>query len=172
MGHEPRTSFAALVEKGEMVLIRLDEKLRAYVKWIIHAQENLLKEAVDRITSSWERERKVLSRGELPDFSLGGFVLVARRRKAARNEKLVSEWTGPWGLVSDDREHVYTIEHTVSGETRDAHIASMRFHAHRELRVARRLQNSFQHLERQEEFHISGIVSAKTLHERTSIPCW
>ena len=36
-------------------------------------------------------------------------------------QKLVSEWTGPWKVASDDREYVHTVENMVSGEVQDAH---------------------------------------------------
>ena len=163
MGREPRTSFAVLVEeKEELELNPVDEdKLRQHVRGIIDAQEQLQREAVERRGAVRERERNLRSRGELPHFTVGDFVLVARTRKAGRNAKLMSEWTGPWRVVSDDREHVYAVEHIVSGEVRDTHVARMRFYADKDLHVTRRLMEIFQHLEHQAEYHIEGIDKIK-----------
>lgn len=61
-------------------------------------------------------------------------------------------------LASEDKEHVYTIEGTVSGDVSDTHVARIRFHADKYLHVMRRMQDTFQHLECQAEFNITRLV--------------
>ena len=70
----------------------------------------------------------------------------------------MSTCTGPWRVVNDDREHVYVVEHIVTGVTRDVHVACMRFHADRHLNVTKRLKDVFQYQEHQGEYHIRCIT--------------
>ena len=58
-------------------------------------------------------------------------------------------------------EYVYVVENIVSGETRDVHVARMRFYADRDLKVDKRLCDVFQHQEHQGEYHIRGITAVK-----------
>ena len=39
----------------------------------------------------------------------------------------MSTWTGPWRVANDDKEHVYAVQHLVTAELRDIHVARMRF---------------------------------------------
>lgn len=64
-------------------------------------------------------------------------------------------------MLNDHCEHVYVVGHIVNGETRDVHMARMRFFANRHLQVDRPLQNAFQHSENQGEQYIRGIADAK-----------
>ena len=142
MGREPRTAFAALVEETEEVEITPvdEEKLRQYVRGIFEAQEQLQRETVERSESERQRARQAISRGDLPHFTVGDYVLVARARKGGRHAKLMNTWTRPWKVVSDDREHVYTVEYIISGDVHDAHVARLKFYADKELNVTRRIQ--------------------------------
>ena len=93
--------------------------------------------------------------------TVGDFVLVAHVRKCGKHAKLVSEWTGPWQVLSDDREQVNTVEHIVPREARDTHVARMRFYADKELHVTKRMRGIFQQLEHQAEFHFPSIEGCK-----------
>lgn len=73
---------------------------------------------------------------------------------------MVSEWTGPWRVVSEDRGHVDTVDHIVSRDVCDAHVARMRFYAIKESNVTKR-QNIFQELEHQAEFHVANVGGCK-----------
>ena len=108
-----------------------------------------------------QHSRARASHGTLPHFTVGDYVFVARVRKQGKHKKLVSTWTGPWRVVNDDREHVYIVENIVTGETRDVHVARMRFYSDRHLQVTKRLQDVFQHREYQGEYHIRGITDVK-----------
>ena len=163
MGREPQASFSVLVEEREELDITSveEDKLQAHVKGIIEAQEQLQQCAVERRGTHRERERRRRSRGELPNFTVGDFVLVARVRKEGRHAKLMSQWTRPRKVVSDYREHVYTVEHIVTGGVRDTHVARMRFYANKDLKTTRRLQDVFQHIEHQAGYHIASIAGFK-----------
>ena len=69
-------------------------------------------------------------RGEtLPHFTVGDYVLVARLSRQGKHSKLMGTWTGPWRVATDDKEHVYAVQHLVTAELRDVHVARMRFYA-------------------------------------------
>ena len=53
------------------------------------------------------------------------------------------------------------MEHIVSGEVRDYHVARMRFYADKNLHVTRRLMDLFQHLEHQAGYHIEETDKMK-----------
>ena len=69
----------------------------------------------------WERGKT------LPHFTVGDYVLVARVSTQGKHRKLMSTWTGPWRVAKDDKEHVYALQHLVTVELRDVHVARMRF---------------------------------------------
>jgi len=70
----------------------------------------------------------VWDRGKtLPHFTVGDYVLVARVSRQGKHRKLMSTWTGPWRVANDDKEHVYAVQHLVTAELRDVHVARMRF---------------------------------------------
>ena len=45
----------------------------------------------------------------------------------------------------------------MSGDVRDAHVAGMKFYADNDLNVTKKIQDIFQHMEHQAEYHIDGI---------------
>lgn len=67
-----------------------------------------------------------------------------------------------------DREHMYTVEHIVSEEVRDNHVAWMRFYAERELYVTKGTQEIPQQLEHQAEFHDASTAEYKKAARVTS----
>lgn len=79
----------------------------------------------------------------MPQFTVGDYVLVARIRRVGSHPKLMSKWVGPWRVVNDDKEHVYTIEVIVTGKTRDVHVVRIRFYADWALEVDGPLQQLF-----------------------------
>ena len=52
---------------------------------------------------------------------------MARVSRKDKYRKLMSTWTGPWRVANDDKEHVYGVQHLVTAELRDVHVARMRF---------------------------------------------
>lgn len=62
-----------------------------------------------------------------------GYMLVAKVTRQGRHHKLIVTWTGQWCVVNDDRDHPHVVQNIVSGETRDAQVARMRFHCHAKL---------------------------------------
>eukprot|EP00904_Undaria_pinnatifida_P002185 jgi/Undpi1/11968/HiC_scaffold_4.g01667.m1 len=73
----------------------------------------------------------------------------------------MSTWTGPWRVANDDKEHVYSVQHLVTGELRDFHVVRMRFYADDQLEITGELPKDFQQLENHGEYHIRGISAIK-----------
>ena len=90
---------------------------------------------VDAAMARFERHR-VWDRGKtLPHFSVGDYVLVARVSRQGKRRKLKSTLTGPWRVANDDKEHVYAVQHSVTAELHDVHVAMMRFYADDQLEI-------------------------------------
>jgi len=160
MGRHPRTTLDVLVEENAegVSLSPVDpQELRNRVQQVTAAQEALHVQIVERVKQARQQSRERASRGQLPHFTVGDYVLVARVRQPGKNSKLESTWTGPWQVTNDDKEHVYTVRNIVTGETRDVHVTRMRFYADSALEVTQPLQEVFQSIEQQGEYHIRSI---------------
>ena len=115
---------------------------------------------VDAAMARFERHR-VWDRGKtLPHFTVGDYVLVARVSRQGKRRKLKSTLTGPWRVANDDKEHVYAVQHSVTAELHDVHVAKMRFYADDKLEITGEL-TVIQQLENQSEYHIRIISGIK-----------
>lgn len=68
----------------------------------------------ESFNSSRKRSRDAHSRGELPQFSEGDFVLVAREDFTA-GEKLSLRWRGPRRVVKTINDYVFQVEDLHNG---------------------------------------------------------
>ena len=125
---------------------------------MVEAQQDLHKQVANRVEKTRELQRRVTSRGQLPNFMVGDYVLAARVRRAGTTPKLVSTWTGPWRIVAAEKKHVYGIQNIVNGEVRDAHVARLRYYADKELEVTAAVKEVFQHAFAQGKFEMEAIV--------------
>lgn len=124
---------------------------------VVEAQEARRRDVLRRKDAVSAKSRARPSRRELPHFTVGDVVLAVRVRKSGPQVKLASRWTEPWRVVSDDWQHVYTVQHLVSVEMRDAHVVGMRFDVDKELEMTRRGGRLF---------NISSIRRSTTLNEK------
>ena len=164
MGREPPTALDVLVEETEtgVHLSPIDRHvLQENIQRVTQAQEELHARVLARVTQAREQSRERASRGELPQFTVGDYVLVARVRKQGRNQKLMNTWTGPWRVTNDDKEHVYTVANIITGETREVHVTRMQFYADSDLKITQAVKDVFQHVDQQGEYHIRGITRVK-----------
>ena len=123
----------------------LDEKaLRAKVQSVVAAQSQLHKEVLDKVQANRGKQRVTASRGSLPIFFVGDYVLVARvRRSGSKPKLLMMTWTGPWRVLIAQRSHMYGVQNIVSGEVRGVHVARMRFYAGAALEITAELNLGF-----------------------------
>ena len=73
----------------------------------------------------------------------------------------MSNWTGPWRVANDDKDHVYAVQHLVTAELRDVHVAGMRVYADDKLEIIGDPLKVFQQLDNQGEYHIRSISAIK-----------
>ena len=81
--------------------------------------------------------------------------------RQGKHRKLLSTRTGPWRIANDDKEHVYAVQHMVTGELRDVHVARMRFYADDQLETTGEFLQAFQQMETEGMYHIRRISAIK-----------
>ncbi|CAB1109830.1 unnamed protein product [Ectocarpus sp. CCAP 1310/34] len=167
-GRAPRTSFSTLASSsGEAWNIdTLDAtKLKQQVQNVIQTQAVLHKQVQQKVDHNRARQRAAASRGDLPAFTVGDYVMVARVRRSGITPKLSSTWTGPWRVVSAAKKHVYGVQNIVNGQVRDVHVARLRFYADSELNVTSDLKDVFQHSFGQGEHEMESILNIGPAHD-------
>ena len=160
-GWAPLTSFSTLassIGKDWKVDALDEEALRREVANVVKAQQRLHKVVEERMKGNRERQRQAASRGQLPNFAMGDYVMVARARRPGSTPKLVSTWTGPWRNVTADKVHVYGIQNILMDEVKDVHVIRLRFYPDKDLEMTATLKEVFQHAFTQGEFEMAGIV--------------
>ena len=147
-GRAPRTALSTLASLTgqDWQVDMLDNKtLRKKVQSLVEAQSE--KEVLDKVQANRDKQREGASRGNMPNFAIGEYVLVdlvARLWRCGSTPKLLMTWTGPWRVVVAQRPHVYGVQNIVSGEVRDVHVARMCFYADAALAITTALK-VFQH---------------------------
>eukprot|EP00903_Cladosiphon_okamuranus_P017345 g15980.t1 len=167
-GLDETRGFATLASSSEeewKVDVLDAEALTQHVRHIVNAQTALHKEVLDKVESNRAKQRKAASRGQLPNFTVGDYVLVARVRRSGLTPKLASTWTGPWRVVTAQQEHVYGVQNIISGEVRDVHVARMRFYSDSELDITSDLKEVFQHSFNQGEFEMEALINIGESHD-------
>ena len=106
-------------------------------------QSQLHNKVFDKVQANRGKQRAAASRGNLPIFAVGQYVLVARVRRSGSTPQLLLTWTGPWRVVVAQRPDVYGVQNVLSGEVRDLHVAGMRFYADSALAIASELKEVF-----------------------------
>ena len=81
--------------------------------------------------------------------------------RQGKSRKLMSAWTGRWRVANDDKAHVDAVQHTVTAELRDVHVARMRVYADHKLEITGELLKVFQDLENHGEYHVRSISDIK-----------
>ena len=137
-----------------------EETLRRKAANVVEAQRRLHKMVEERVKKNRDRQRQAASRGQLPNFAVGNYVMVARVWRPGSTPKLVSTWTGPWRIVTADKVHVYGVQNIVTGEVKDVHVVRLRFYADKDLEMTAALKEVLQHAFTQDEFEMAGIVDS------------
>ena len=140
MGREPRSAFTVLIEGDDEAfqLSPIDEnRLQELVVSLLDTQAELLAGVLQRFVADRRHHRAVGIPGKtLPHSTVGDYVVVAGVSKQGKHRKLMSTWTG----------HVYVVQHLVTGELRDVHVARMRFYVDDQLEITGEPLKVFQQL--------------------------
>ena len=119
IGRTPRTALSTLTsstgQDWQMVVFD-DKAIRKKVHTVVEVQSQLHKEVLDKVQAIRGKQRAAGSRGNLPNFAVGDYVLVTRVRRSGSTPKLLMTWTGLWCVVVAQRPHVYDVQNIVSGE--------------------------------------------------------
>ena len=99
------------------------------VRDLMDAQEKRRKKVLELVRKKRAKMQSVERKGVMPDFAVGGYLLVARIRQPGITPKLMNTWTGPWVVVSKTGRHVYGVEDIVTGRSREVYNARMRPYA-------------------------------------------
>ena len=79
------------------------------------------------VSTNRSRGREAAGRGQLPNFTEGDYVLVARDDLTA-GEKLSLRWRGPRRIIKAINDYVYQVEDLRNGELQDVHITRLKFY--------------------------------------------
>ena len=86
----------------------------------------------DALHKNRKRSRDAASRGKLPNFLEGDYVLVAREDFFA-GEKLCLRWRGPRRIIKAINDWVYQVEDLRNGDIEEAHACRLKFYRDRSL---------------------------------------
>lgn len=89
---------------------------------------------IRRAAELGKRVRDLKGTDLIPNFSPGDYVLVAIP-KTTKQHKLHAVWRGPYRIVRAVTDYVYEVEHLVTNDVTECHIARMKFYADSELDV-------------------------------------
>lgn len=163
-GREPTTLLASLVrDQHEVVGVvpLTDASVRAMVENLAIAVDAMHKRVTHRVQSVRAAGRQRESKGWLPNFAVGDYVLMARVRPPGKTSKLMSTWTGPWRVTNAPSPHVYQVQDIVSGHVTTAHVARLKFYRDSSLGITEYVQEAFQYLFNQGEFHLEELVEVR-----------
>ena len=86
----PRTALSTLASStGQDWQVDLldDKALRKKVQSLVQVQSQLHKEVLDKVQAKRGKQRAAASRGHVPNFSFGEYVLVVRVRRSGLTPK-------------------------------------------------------------------------------------
>ena len=159
-GRKPYSLFSTLVAPGKdgWQVDNLDpDSVQVMVRGLKNAQERRREEVLELVHNNRVGIQGAENKEVLPDVAMGAYVVVARVRTASTTPKLMNTWTGRWRVVSKTGGHVCGVEDTVTGRSREVHIARMRRYADASLNVTAELKEIFNNLTSQGEFDMWRI---------------
>ncbi|CAN0571508.1 unnamed protein product, partial [Laminaria digitata] len=163
-GREPTSMLAYLLrdhtEVVDVVQIP-DEEIKLMVTDMAAAIDAMHKNVISVTQQMREASRRRASKGALPNFAVGDFVLVAKVRQAGKASKLMSTWSGPWRITNASKQHVYQVQNIVDGKISTVHVARMKFYKDYSLGLTAEVKETFQYLLNQGEFEMEEILELR-----------
>ena len=109
------------------------ERLRN-IKDLCEAVDKLHPMVQASVQKNRKKHRQAASRGELPNFIEGDFVLLAREDFHA-GEKLALRWRGPRRIVKSLSDYVFEVEDLRNGQIEQAHGSRLKYYSDASLNV-------------------------------------
>ena len=129
-----------------------------------------LRAAVDAIHQEVKNAREIQdkknrkqSRGCLPNFIPGDFVLVARPIRKA-GDKLRARWTGPHKIVRSISTHVFEVEKLATHERMEVHINRLRYYADSSLHVTEEIIDHAAANDEDLRLEVEKLIDAREHH--------
>lgn len=126
----PPTPIKTFMQSDTSALVSVNDALveRAVnIKELISTMEKLRLIVHEAVSARRERAREHLSKGRLPNFPEGDYVLMARDDFFKR-EKLCLRWRGPRRIVKVHNDHVFDVEDLRNGEIDLVHGSRLKFY--------------------------------------------
>ena len=87
---------------------------------------------------------------------------------------MTSTWTGTWRVTNASTPHVYRVQDFVAGKVTTAHVVRPKFHKESSLGTTEDVQEAFQYLFNQGEFHGEDVLDVRRaphVEYETLVPC-
>ena len=135
MGTEPGSPLSCFRRSTNSKLLGLSPKIRS-TAFDLDTVKSMLYELHPVIECTLKHKRdmalKAASKGQLANFDLGDFVLVARS-EFSKGQKLALRWCGPRRVVGIRSNHIYQVEDMRNGSVSEVHASRLKFHCDNEL---------------------------------------
>ena len=135
-----------------------NDAVRAMVGDLAVTVDAMHKHVAHRVQAVRAASRRLESKGVLPNFAVGDCVLMARVRPPGKTSNMMSTRTGPWRVTNASSPHVYQVQDIVSGKVTNAHVVRLKFCKNSSIGTAAYVQEAFQYLFNQGEFHIEALL--------------
>ena len=159
----PSLPISAVVTSAEgRVLTTSDDVITAVqasaVTELQNACTQLHKDLADASTQHRARRRHAASKGQVPNFREGDFVLVGRLA-SAKTSKLQLKWHGPFRIVAISSAWVYVVEDIANHQQHEVHSSRLKFYHDASLGVTAELK-SFAH-ESAKQYEVSRLSNLR-----------
>ena len=143
-----------------------NDAVRATVGDPAVAVDAIHKQVTHRVQTVRAASRLTESEGVLPNVAVVDYVMMPRVRPPGKTSKMMTTWTGRWRVSNASSPHVYQVQDIVSGKVTIAHVARLKFYKDTSLGIAEYVQETFQYLFNQEEFHIEELLGIRRAPNR------
>lgn len=130
-GLEPSPPVSTFKRSATDTIISVDEAVNERLQNMSTVQD-LLSElhpiVANTLEKNRQRARTAASKGTLPNFVEGDYVLVARE-EFSKGEKIALRWRGPRRIVAAKSDFIFQVEDLRNGSTEDIHIARLKFYS-------------------------------------------
>lgn len=130
-GLKPRQPINTFIRSDTAQVITVEQATMERLKnmtELINTMDNLHPVVQTSLQNNRERLRQHMSKGKMPNFEEGDFVLVARDN-FHKGEKLCLRWRGPRRVIKAVNDWLYQIEDLRNGAIETAHASRLKFYS-------------------------------------------
>ena len=130
LGREPTPPIRTFLRSRNTKVVTIEEATQERLLSISTLKDRIAELhpfVQDMVRSMRERQRLATSKGQLPNFIEGDYVLMAREEFFA-GEKLALRWRGPRRVVKALSDFVYQVEDLRNGQLEEVHATRLKFY--------------------------------------------